>query len=143
MYCGSVGDTIYNMETTTHTTSEIVTVGDIFECSWGYDQTNIDYYEVVGVSKTNRAKLQQIETRCVESTDYTDVIAPVPGVSKKSRGGQELLPTGYKVPNHFVIGEKKVCMVNISSFQIATRVATNKTEALTATAHQTGQNFKR
>tara|TARA_R110000824_G_scaffold278984_1_gene467203 strand:+ start:711 stop:1106 length:396 start_codon:yes stop_codon:yes gene_type:complete len=131
------------METITHTTEEIVTVGDIFECSWGYDQTNIDYYEVVAVSKTNRAKLQQIQTRCVESTEYTDVIAPVPGVSKTTRGGKELLPTGYKVPKHLVIGGNKVCMVSVSSFQIATRVATNKTEALTATAHQTGQNFKR
>lgn len=26
-----------------------VKVGDIFRCSWGYDQTNIDYYEVVAV----------------------------------------------------------------------------------------------
>lgn len=24
--------------------------GDIFRCSWGYDQTNIDYYEVLSVS---------------------------------------------------------------------------------------------
>lgn len=26
-----------------------VKVGDIFRCSWGYDQTNIDYYEVTKV----------------------------------------------------------------------------------------------
>lgn len=26
-----------------------VKVGDIFKCSWGYDQTNIDYYEVTKV----------------------------------------------------------------------------------------------
>jgi hypothetical protein len=26
-----------------------VNVGDIFVCSWGYDQTNIDYYKVVAV----------------------------------------------------------------------------------------------
>jgi hypothetical protein len=27
-----------------------VVVGDVFRCSWGYDQTNIDYYEVISVS---------------------------------------------------------------------------------------------
>lgn len=27
-----------------------IKVGDIYYSSWGYDQTNIDYYEVVGVS---------------------------------------------------------------------------------------------
>lgn len=27
-----------------------VKVGDVFRCSWGYDQTNIDYYEVLSVS---------------------------------------------------------------------------------------------
>lgn len=26
-----------------------VKVGDIFKCSWGYDQTNVDYYEVTKV----------------------------------------------------------------------------------------------
>jgi hypothetical protein len=27
-----------------------VVVGDVFRCSWGYDQTNIDYYEVISVT---------------------------------------------------------------------------------------------
>jgi len=27
-----------------------VVVGDVFRCSWGYDQTNIDYYEVIAVT---------------------------------------------------------------------------------------------
>ena len=27
----------------------VVNVGDIFVCSWGYDQTNIDYYKVLEV----------------------------------------------------------------------------------------------
>lgn len=30
--------------------SHDVKSGDVFKCSWGYDQTNIDYYEVVSVS---------------------------------------------------------------------------------------------
>ena len=27
-----------------------VVVGDVFKCEWGYDQTNIDYYEVIAVT---------------------------------------------------------------------------------------------
>ena len=27
-----------------------VAVGDVFRCSWGYDQTNIDYFQVIEVS---------------------------------------------------------------------------------------------
>jgi hypothetical protein len=27
-----------------------VVAGDVFRCSWGYDQTNIDYYEVISVT---------------------------------------------------------------------------------------------
>jgi hypothetical protein len=30
--------------------SHDVKLGDVFRCSWGYDQTNIDYYQVVSVS---------------------------------------------------------------------------------------------
>jgi hypothetical protein len=30
--------------------SHDVKAGDVFKCSWGYDQTNIDYYQVVTVS---------------------------------------------------------------------------------------------
>lgn len=30
--------------------SHDVKAGDVFRCSWGYDQTNIDYYQIVSVS---------------------------------------------------------------------------------------------
>ena len=30
--------------------SHDVKAGDVFRCSWGYDQTNIDYYQVLSVS---------------------------------------------------------------------------------------------
>lgn len=25
---------------------QVVAVGDVFECSWGYDQTNVDFYQI-------------------------------------------------------------------------------------------------
>lgn len=43
------------------TTAPALKVGDIFRCSWGYDQTNVDFYEVVHVSKTGATiRVQEI-----------------------------------------------------------------------------------
>lgn len=35
-------------------TMPAVEVGAFFKCSWGYDQTNVDFYKVVGVSATGK-----------------------------------------------------------------------------------------
>ena len=32
-----------------------VKVGDFFVCSWGYDQTNVDFYKVVGLTKSGKS----------------------------------------------------------------------------------------
>lgn len=37
-----------------------VAVGDVFEASWGYDQTNIDYYQVVRVVGPKTVEIRQI-----------------------------------------------------------------------------------
>ena len=31
-----------------------VEVGSFFECSWGYDQTNVDFYKVVEISPSGK-----------------------------------------------------------------------------------------
>ena len=46
-----------------------VKVGDIFYTSWGYEQTNVDFYQVVGVPSTHFALLRQLE-RDFEPTEY-------------------------------------------------------------------------
>lgn len=54
-----------------------VAVGDIFQASWGYDQTNIDYYQVVAV----RGQMMDVrEIGCVsETTGYEQgVCVPAP-----------------------------------------------------------------
>ena len=44
-----------------------MTIGKIFYSSWGYEQTNIDFYEVVEVSKSGKSlTLQQIGSKIVE-----------------------------------------------------------------------------
>jgi hypothetical protein len=46
------------------TTNIEIKVGDHFYASWGYDQTNVDFYEVVGLTKTG-VKLQRCSRRIV------------------------------------------------------------------------------
>jgi hypothetical protein len=44
--------------------------GDILYSSWGYDQTNIDFYQVVGVAEKS-VKIREIEKKVVGSGDIT------------------------------------------------------------------------
>lgn len=56
------------MSTETVQEHKPVEVGDVFYSSWGYDQTNIDYYKVVGLTKSGKsAKIVQIGSTVVEA----------------------------------------------------------------------------
>lgn len=56
-----------------------VAVGDVFEASWGYDQTNIDYYQVTRIISAKTVEVREIaavswdtdylQGRCVPSLD--------------------------------------------------------------------------
>lgn len=48
--------------------------GTIFESSWGYDQTNIDFYEVVSVAKSGKSVvLQQVGSHRQDEFDRPQV----------------------------------------------------------------------
>ena len=54
-------------------------VGDILTSSWGYDQTNVDFYQVVKLSKCF-VELMPIEGKVTSYDDcYMDTVIPVPG----------------------------------------------------------------
>lgn len=44
-------------------------VGDILYDSWGYEQTNVDFYQVIGVGKKT-IEIQEISGKMVETTGY-------------------------------------------------------------------------
>lgn len=44
--------------------SEEVAVGDFFVSSWGYDQTNVDFYQVTGTTRT-MVKIRAIKKKIV------------------------------------------------------------------------------
>lgn len=58
---------------------EAVKVGDIFVESWGYDQTNVDFYEVVAKTAA-RIKIVHIGAKIVEGNGGpSEKVVPVPG----------------------------------------------------------------
>lgn len=55
-------------------------VGDILYSSWGYDQTNINWYEVVGVPTEKMILVREIAGRILRSDGYgSDEVMPAPG----------------------------------------------------------------
>ena len=51
--------------------SEEIEVGQIFYASWGYDQTNIDFVQVVEVSKTGKTvKVRRMNQKILEHTGF-------------------------------------------------------------------------
>lgn len=59
---------------TTTATESAVQVGDYFYSSWGYDQTNVDFYKVVGMTASGKSvKVQKWSSSVVDtgSGDFT------------------------------------------------------------------------
>ena len=52
--------------------------GDILSSSWGYDQTNIDFYEVVDVLAKS-VVVRKIGEKVVKSSPGSDYVVPAPG----------------------------------------------------------------
>ena len=56
-----------------------VQVGDIFRASWGYDQTNIDYYQVVSLIGQHMAEVREIGQQGEETAYMQGNCVPAPG----------------------------------------------------------------
>lgn len=55
-----------------------VPIGTIFRNTWGYEQTNQDFYEVVG-KRGQSLTLRQLKTRLLPDGDMTGHAVPLPG----------------------------------------------------------------
>lgn len=63
--------------------NDSVKVGDIFHTSWGYDQTNTEYFKVVSISKTGKTcEVVQIASETVKGSEgfMCESITPLPEV---------------------------------------------------------------
>ncbi len=54
-----------------------VHVGDLFYSSWGYDQTNIDFYEVVGLRGKKTALIRRCPSKSEQTGDMTGGKRPI------------------------------------------------------------------
>lgn len=64
-----------------------ILVGDVFYSSWGYDQTNIDYYKVTSISKTGKTcYVVRIASKTVKHTGFmSEMVAPDPEIILKEK----------------------------------------------------------
>jgi hypothetical protein len=84
-------------------------VGDILTYSWGYDQTNVDAFEVVRESKAS-VWLRPIALEMGDATGpFSDQVTPVKGnyLSEKvllKRRSRYTRPTGVNAPGEEFVG---------------------------------------
>lgn len=83
-------------------------VGDILTSSWGYDQTNVDFYQVERLAGKTMVEVREIAAQMVDSSGSSDYVRPYPA-SK-----------GQKVYRRKIKGlNSERPYINISSFQYA------------------------
>ena len=73
--------------------------GDIYYTSWGYDQTNVDFYEVIAVADRS-ITVRPIGVETVSSERGADYVAPAKG--KYTGPAERKVPRehGFSVDNH-------------------------------------------
>ncbi|MDG3066867.1 hypothetical protein ACFQ4M_19745 [Thauera mechernichensis] len=54
-------------------------VGDILRCMWGYEQTNIDYYEVTALIGKHTVEIREVARMSEETLSMQGVCVPKPG----------------------------------------------------------------
>lgn len=64
-----------------------VKVGDIFEASWGYEQTNVDFFQVVALVGASSVRVRQVCPPCVDES----AVGPM-SADRTYRLTNELLP---------------------------------------------------
>jgi hypothetical protein len=66
------------MTTEKETPMHSVQTGDVFAASWGYDQTNVDFYEVVSTTAKS-VRIRKIGQTTVEDHGYSVRVLPERG----------------------------------------------------------------
>ena len=63
-----------------------VSLGDIFYSSWGYDQTNIDFYEVVAIKPGSlMIEIRERQKKIVRSSGSQNYVVPDSGYANAQR----------------------------------------------------------
>lgn len=103
---------IFNMNINNASSFITPKVNDILVCSWGFDQTNVDFYKVIGISSSGKSiTIQRINSEVKENGFMCGSSVPsVPHTVSNHRG--EPLTKRVKIIDN------SYC-VNISSYSTA------------------------
>ncbi len=82
-------------------------IGDILYSSWGYDQTNIDFYEVVEVVSDKSVKIREIAYRSVDSNGLHSMAGEKVAIPGQYVGEPMLKRVGGVVGGGCVVGIDK------------------------------------
>ena len=76
-----------------------LTAGDILQCTWGYDQTNVDYFQVTRTIGKRSVGIRKIGARVVPGSEGRDCcrVVPAPGafLEKSEEQVKRVGPDGY------------------------------------------------
>lgn len=70
-------------------------VGDILVSSWGYDQTNIDYYQVTRVIGPQMIEMREIGKEFKGTHGQSDIVVPAEGRFEGPAMRKKVSPGGY------------------------------------------------
>lgn len=77
---------------------DVLNVGDVFRSVWGYEQTNVDYYQVIGFKGQKTVLLRKIRSTNIEFTHYEQGLC-VPDVDNFAN--DEILEKRIDIREHF------------------------------------------
>ncbi|MCA1832569.1 MAG: hypothetical protein LC750_07530 [Actinobacteria bacterium] len=87
-------------------------VGDLFSSSWGYDQTNVDFYEVVEVTKSGKSvRVVQTYTEAIGENVGSVRVVPVPGTVYRDE-----VPMLKRIRTSYSDGTRCTPAFNIASY---------------------------
>lgn len=95
--------------------SEVVKVGDFFECSWGYDQTNVNFYEVVAVTRAT-VKVVPVASGLVDESLNITHVAPLAGTTRDYDSFLPVDKPSTKRPTIYRSNGVWTCSIRLESF---------------------------
>jgi hypothetical protein len=108
------------MMTATETALTTVKVGDFFEESWGYDQTNADFYQVVKVSTSGKTVwMRHVRTEVVRANESAEYLTPVVDGFDEIGAGSKRDGLLRKAVRVFDLGNGPTVSVHMTSYSSA------------------------
>ena len=106
----------------------MLNIGDIFHCSWGYNMSINDFYEVVAISPTGKTcTIRPLRTRTISGDAHSAfgaVVAPV--LEGEDRFADAPMKNKRVRVSHYRNGAS--CSISITSYSVALLTSREKCE---------------